>query len=243
MEGERAVADALASGFKPLHVLVRDQWIPTSAHLADQLVRLPSETVNAVEPALFAALAATVTPSGILAIFAFPEVSTGTGVPLVTVADGLRDPGNLGSLMRSAAAAGSTGLILAGTTVDPFNPKVVRAAMGAHFRLFVQRIEDQGVPALVASIPNRVLAEGGDHPAPEAFDWTGPSLLIVGNEAVGATAATKGIATGQVSIPLLNAVESLNAGVAAAVILFEAARQRRNLRNTAEPGSLGRSTY
>lgn len=144
------------------------------------------------------------------------------------IADGLQDPGNLGTLMRSVLAAGGSALWMTPNTVDVYNPKVVRAAMGAHFRLpfFIDtdlaglsRRFEPGCQVLVAEVRGGV-------PYDEV-DWCRPSYLVVGNEARGVSRTARSLATGSVSVPMWEGVESLNVAVAASVILFEAARQRR----------------
>lgn len=243
VEGERAVGDALTTGAEPRLLLCETGWRPRLAGLDEQIGRVPSELVRSIDAQLFADLADTVTPAGIMAVFDFPSPVERQGVPLIVLADGLRDPGNLGTLLRSAAAAGVSRVHLAAETVDPYNPKVVRAAMGAHFHIPIEIEQGGSHPAMSTRVQTRVLAESGNHPAPEEIDWTGPSLLIIGSEASGPGAASKAVATHHVSIPLEAGIESLNAAVAASVILFEASRQRRKLRNTAHHGGFHQSSY
>lgn len=243
VEGERAVSDALATGAVPRLLLCETGWSPGFACLDEQISRVPSEVLRSVNAQLFADLADTVSPAGVMAVFDFPQPVERQIVPLIVLIDGLRDPGNLGTLLRSAAAAGVSRVHLAAESVDPYNPKVVRAAMGAHFHIPIE-IEPRGAHSAFSSrVQNRVLAESGNHPAPEEIDWTGPSLLIIGSEASGPGASSKAMATHHVSIPLEAGVESLNAAIAASVILFEASRQRRNLHKTGHLGGFRQTTY
>jgi TrmH family RNA methyltransferase len=136
--------------------------------------------------------------------------------PLALVIDRLRDPGNLGTLLRSAAAAGVNAVYLSPETVDPWNPKVVRAGMGTHFRVPLITLDVGTLDELRQRLPRRMVASAAATRPYDACDWTegvGPELKTWGTEEVG--------------IPLEHGVESLNAAVAGAVILFEAARQRR----------------
>jgi TrmH family RNA methyltransferase len=190
---------------------------------------LPPAAWRIVEPALFDTLAETVTPQGILALFPFPDLPIATNAhPLVLLLDQVRDPGNLGTLLRSAVGAGVACVILTPGSVDPFNPKVVRAGMGAHFRVPFRWLDDNVYSWLLQQCPARVVAEA-DAPLPyDAFDWTSGAALIVGSEATGASAATRDLATARVTIPLCGDLESLNAAIAGSIILFEAARQRRS---------------
>lgn len=243
VEGERAIGDALAALAVPTHVILRGEWWPSDRLLAESLSRLSPSTLFRVEPGLFRQLSDTVSPAGILAIFNFPDPPAHHAAPLIVVADGLRDPGNLGTLIRTAAAAGATALLSTQNTVDAFNPKAVRAGMGAHFRLPLWYWDDDAAPSFLSLVPNRVLAESGDHRSPDVIDWTGSSLLIIGGEARGPGIWSRGLANHRVAIPLNGGVESLNASVAAAVILFEAARQRRNLAESPQSGDFRRSSY
>lgn len=227
VEGERTVFDAIATGAAPSLIVVREGWRPTSDYFAQALAGVPAHSIKIMESSLFSALSNTVSPAGIIAVFPFPRPPVSDKVALIVIADGLRDPGNLGSLIRAAAGAGATEVLTTSETVDPFNPKSVRAGMGAHFRIPVVPYRDADRRELVARCGIRVLAEGGSHPPPEAIDWTEPALLIIGGEAFGARAKAIELTNHRVSIPLQSGIESLNAAVAGAVVLFEAARQRR----------------
>jgi TrmH family RNA methyltransferase len=147
---------------------------------------------------------------------------------LILIIDRLRDPGNLGTILRSAEAAGAGLVCLAPGTVDPYNPKVVRGAMGAHFRL---PLANPDWPAIANRVTGRAvwLADAAGDVTYDAVDWTQPSALVVGGETTGVGREASLLATGRVSIPMATGAESLNAAMAATVLLFEAARQRRNL--------------
>lgn len=151
--------------------------------------------------------------------------------PIILVLDGISDPGNLGTILRTALAADVDEALLAPGCADPLNPKVVRAGSGAHFHLPVRAnlswpaIQEalQGSPAARQAL----LAEAGAHDAYDSFDLTQRTALIIGNEAHGPSSEARRVATTGVTIPMWNKIESLNAAMAAGVILFEAARQRR----------------
>jgi TrmH family RNA methyltransferase len=243
VEGERAVADALASGATPLIVAVREGWQPTYQAFFDTMVQIPTETLRVVRASLFRDLSDTVTPSGIIAVFPFPQLKLPDRTELIVIADGLRDPGNLGSLIRSAAGAGATSVFTTPETVDPYNPKAVRAGMGGHFRISVQPYESQRAEDLKARCPLRVLAMAGGYSPPEAVDWTGPALLIVGGEAFGARGTALDLVNERVSIPLEAGMDSLNAAVAGAVVLFEASRQRRSRVDLSKTGDIRHLSY
>jgi len=151
------------------------------------------------------------------------------GVALVTVAAGVQDPGNLGAMLRSADAAGATGFVAVGPSADLFHPRAVRASMGAIFRLpCAQETEVEPLLAGLRGLGIRTLAA---HPAAELrydlCDLRGPVALFFGGEGGGLPADLLGRLDGAVRIPLRPGVESLSVGAAAAVLLFEATRQRR----------------
>jgi RNA methyltransferase, TrmH family len=155
----------------------------------------------------------------------------GRARPLVLLLDTLADPGNVGTLLRTALAADVDEVWLSPGSADPLAPKVVRAASGAHFHLPVRADLDwDEIAQRLAGAPRVhqvVLAEASAETAYDALDLTQRTVLIVGNEARGPSRETRRLATICVSIPMWNKVESLNAAVAASVILFEAGRQRR----------------
>jgi TrmH family RNA methyltransferase len=139
----------------------------------------------------------------------------------------MSDPGNLGTLLRVAAGAGATAVLLSQGTVDPYNPKVVRAGMGAHFRVPVRWFDEEAKSRIVATMPSRVLADAGGDVNYEEVDWTRSVAVLLGPETGGFSAEITELATIRARIPLQNTLESLNAAIAGAVMLFEASRQRR----------------
>ncbi len=145
----------------------------------------------------------------------------------MVIADGIKDPGNLGSLMRAAVGAGADAVYVSPETVDPLSPKVLRAAMGAHFRLPLERIDWDLLPADIFPGTQILAAEAGGACRYDEVDWTKASTVIIGSESRGISEKSRKYLTSSVSIPLQGGLESLNAAIAGAVILFEAARQRR----------------
>ncbi|HZC07820.1 MAG TPA: RNA methyltransferase [Ktedonobacterales bacterium] len=179
------------------------------------------------------------TPQGIVAAVALEDVAPdrtrarrrGRARPMLLALDALSDPGNMGTILRSALAADADEALLSPGCADPFAPKVVRAGAGAHFHLpiraglawseIAQRFA--GAPA----VNDVLVAEASGQIAYDEIDLAQRVALIIGNEAHGVSREAAKLATKRVSIPMWNKVESLNAGIAASVILFEAARQRR----------------
>lgn len=221
VEGRLAIADAIAAGAVPRLVLMRE-GDPT------ELALPPNIPYRRVAAKLFDHISDVVTPQGVLAIFPFPELPLpATERPLYLVLDRMRDPGNLGTLLRAAAGAGVDAVFLTAESVDPYNPKVVRAGMGAHFRLPVRSLDDAARAAIEARCSLRVVAAGTGELRYDEVDWRQGAALIIGAEAAGVGEAGQRLGTVSAAIPLVAGVESLNAAVAGAVILFEAARQRR----------------
>ena len=146
------------------------------------------------------------------------------------IVDNLRDPGNLGTILRTAAAGGVQAVMLTPGTTDPFAPKVVRAGMGAHFRLpilFKNWMDIRKMAFNPDSQPIPLyLAEAGAGPAPWELDLRSPVGFVLGGEAEGAGQESRAVVTGPVSIPMPGKFESLNAAVAAGILVFEVVRQR-----------------
>ncbi len=233
VEGVRAVEEALDGGAEPSLVLYDPEALgntPRGRALRDRLMRRPT-----AQPAGRAALAAateTVQPQGVLAVFPQPTWSPPalpTEPPLMLICDSLRDPGNLGTILRGAEAAGVTACWLTPDCVDLYNPKVVRAGAGVHFRL--PTYPDQPWPAISVGLAQlgivkiAALDMAGDLPY-YAADWRPAVALVVGNEAHGISPAALAAATQHVAIPMRGSTESLNAAMATSVVLFEALRQR-----------------
>jgi len=182
-------------------------------------------------PGVLERVAGTVTPQPLLAIVPMldrPLASLGRDGVLVVCAD-VRDPGNLGTVLRSAEAAGALGVICAEGTVDPYNPKCVRASAGAlfHVPLVVGGGTVQVLEQLGAWGVHRLGASARGGVSLWSTDLTGPLALVVGNEASGLPAPVEAGLDGHVTIPIEGRAESLNVGMAATVLVYEAARQRR----------------
>lgn len=201
---------------------------------ADLLVRAAAAgaDVHHLEAGVLERVAPTVSPQPLLGVadqlhVALDSLSSAT---LVVVAADINDPGNLGALFRSAEAAGADGVVCCGSSVDPYNPKAVRAAAGALFHVplvvggdpldVLRRLGQWGMLRLAA------VARGGDHHT--ALDLRRPVALVLGSESAGLSHAVLGEGVdGHITIPMAGQAESLNVGMAAAVLCFEVARQRR----------------
>lgn len=186
------------------------------------------DAIVELSPGLMRQVADTQTPQGILCAFEAPTWTPDAalaGLGPVLVLDGLQDPGNLGTLARSAEAAGAAGLVITPGSVDPGNPKALRASAGSLLRIPCVVVPDP-LPLVEASGRRLVATTGrGGKPHYEA-DLCRPFALLVGQEGAGLSPDLFREADFQLTVPMGGRVESLNAATAAAVILFEAARQR-----------------
>lgn len=236
VEGVQAVGEAIASG-APLVEVFR---VPHPAERVEQVVaaaRARSVPVHEVSPAVMERLASTVTPQGIVAVAGFVDVplaALAAGDALVAVLAEVRDPGNAGTIIRTADAIGAGGVVLTASSVDPYNPKTVRATAGSLFHLPVVRgctLEEAAASLRGAGF--RLLAAAADGEVDiERADLSGPIALVFGNEAWGLPAAAAGLVDATVRIPMRGRAESLNLAAAAAVLLFEAARRQTGAEGT-----------
>lgn len=224
IEGVRLVSDALAAGAElRLALYAPDQLIATAAGAAllERLRALPR--CLPATPTAVAAAADTEQPQGVIAAVAWPELPPRPGLRLVL--DEIQDPGNVGTLLRSAAAVGVGLIICAPGTADPFSPKVARAAMGAHFVAPLRLLSWNEIATELIGYTVYAADSAGAQPY-YAIDWRQPAALIIGNEAHGLSAAARALARQTITIPMAGPIESLNAGVAGSIIMFEALRQR-----------------
>ncbi|HEX6417651.1 MAG TPA: RNA methyltransferase [Acidimicrobiales bacterium] len=177
-----------------------------------------------------------VTPQGVAAVARIAERSPGQAAaaagPLALVLVGVSDPGNAGTLLRSAEAAGGGAVLFCDGSVDPYGPKCVRSSAGSLFRLAVTRQAGSGdaLAALVAAGLRCVATMARDAPPYDTADLAGPVALVLGSEAHGLPAAVAAAVGEAVTIPMAGRTESLNVGMAGTVLCFEALRQRRSRR-------------
>ncbi|MCR5625142.1 MAG: RNA methyltransferase [Lachnospiraceae bacterium] len=192
--------------------------------------------VTAVSSNIFKELSNTINSQGIIAICKSPEnfdlskfCVDNKKAPLLLLLDGIQDPGNLGTIVRSSLGADVDGLVLSKNSVDMFNPKVLRSTMGAVFDLDYCYVDS--LPEVIEILKNKgfniyaTLPE--ESKAYYDFDYKLPTAIIIGNEANGISEEVKKLDINHITIPMANNLESLNAAVAASVVLYEVARQRR----------------
>ena len=194
--------------------------------VARLVARVPDAKVTLVADAAFASISTVESATGLLAVVPTPP---GKPIPpdadLVVLVEGVQDPGNVGTLIRSAAAAGARHVALSPGCAFAWSLKTVRAGMGAHFALNL--LEEADLPAFLEGYRGTAVALAGGEPRSiYDLDLRGPVAICVGNEGAGLSRAILDRAGARASIPMPGPVESLNAGVAGSLCLFEAVRQR-----------------
>jgi RNA methyltransferase, TrmH family len=230
LEGVRLIRDALTSGSSPDFVFISENDYAGdqqgSRHFASLVDMLNQRNIPVIEvtPEVMQHISDTETPQGIVAVAPLPDLPI-PETDLVLILDGIADPGNLGTILRTAAASGVGVVVLAPRCVDAFNPKVLRSGMGAHFRIPITRRRWHEITADYGTMQT-ALAEADGTVAHDQMDWRKPSVVIIGGEANGADESARAFAKTIVTIPMAGTTESLNASVAAGVILFEIRRQR-----------------
>lgn len=215
VEGPRFVSD-VARYTRPWLLVVSESRADDDFPSSGELLIVPDE--------LFARISDTAAPQGILGVFPFPEPVLSSATPLLLIADGVQDPGNLGTMIRSAAALGATGVVCAAGTADPFAPKVIRSAAAAHWHVPVLPAEALRDELRTVAL---IVTDGNAATSIEEMDLTGPVAIAVGSEAHGVSTMTRELPHVVASIPMVREVESLNAGIAASIALYEAQRQRQ----------------
>ena len=224
VEGVRLAEEAARAAAAPRLVLHTGGLDARGQAALEQLAARGAQ-VESVSSEVLAAASDTQTPQGLLAVVPIAPLLMPARLTLVLVLDGLGDPGNLGTILRTADAGGVEAVFLAPGTVDAYNPKVVRAAMGAHFHLPILAAGWDELARRLAGL-ELWLVEARAGLAYHQVDWRRPSALVIGSEAAGPSAAARRVAPKSVGIPMPGRAESLNAAIAAAVLIFEAARQR-----------------
>lgn len=232
VEGVRLAEEALAGGWPAELVLYTGRLGERGQALLPGFRAAGAEVIE-IPDHLMASIAGTETPQGILAVLRLPGPETRAlpeRLDFIVVADNLRDPGNLGTLLRTAAAAGAQAALLSPGTTDPFAPKVLRAGMGAHFRLPAVTASWDKIRAICKERrpPLKVfLAEAAAGTPCWQADLRQPLALLICSEADGASPEAAALADEAITIPMPGKSESLNAAIAAGILLFEIVRQRQ----------------
>jgi RNA methyltransferase, TrmH family len=228
LEGTHLLEEACAVNYPLVVVCCTPEWQIAHPVLWEEACSR-CDRAEIVSKDILEAIATTVQPDGVVATVKKSDRKTQlpmTGIVLAV--ETLQDPGNLGTMIRTAAAAGASGLWLSGDSVDLDNPKVLRASAGQWFRLAMSVTENlkatiqtsqQAGMQVIATLPSANLTYW-------EVDWRKPSLILLGNEGAGLSPEIAAMADRQVKIPLSPGVESLNVAIAAALMLYEAQRQK-----------------
>jgi len=226
VEGVRLIEDAINAGWQFQFALYSDGLSERGKALIETLSTKNIE-VDDVAGDLLQKLSDTENPQGILAVLESISSPIPDSPNFILIPDQIRDPGNLGTLLRTAAATGVQAIFLPPETTDIFAPKIVRAGMGAHFRLSIHsltweeiKIQTKDMDIYIADMDGTSCWE---------TDLRKPLALIIGGEAEGASDEAQRLASQKISLPMAGNVESLNAGVAGSVLMFEVVRQRKAL--------------
>lgn len=247
IEGIRLIEDALKAGvhFESVAYSLALEATERGAQLQDDLLHVSCRGAL-VPQQILDSIADTESPQGIVAIVSRPHYEMADvfddDVPLVIIADELQNPGNIGNIIRTAEAAGASGLLTLRHTVDPYNLKALRASMGSAFRLpvatdikrneAIAACKERGIKIVASRLPskNRVMLEDAAIVAKESryleADLTTPVAIVLGREASGVSEDISDVADMFVHIPMAEGIESLNVATAATLLLYEAARQR-----------------
>jgi len=226
VEGVRLVEEAETGGWRFRFALYDESLGDRGKLLMERLTARGLE-VDEVSQSVMKSLSETETPQGILAVLELNQLPISHPSDFLLIPDQIRDPGNLGTLLRTGAAAGVQAVLLPPETTDAFAPKVVRSGMGAHFRVPIHsmtweeiRRQTKDLQVYLADMDGKFYWE---------TDLRQPLALIIGGEAEGASEKAQNLATQRISIPMAGDVESLNAGVAGSVLMFEVLRQRSHV--------------
>lgn len=218
LEGVRLIRDAVEAGYLPDFILYDANSLDAAS------LGVPDDLLLEASPDIIRHISGTEQPQGVVGVFPMPTPSLPRRLHRVLILDALSDPGNLGTILRTAAAAGIDAVLLAPGSVDPYNDKALRAGMGAHFRVPVLSQSWEKIAAACDGLAVYLADMDGDASYDQA-DWSHGWALIISSEAHGFSEAASALAHQRIHIPMAAATESLNAASAAAVILFEAARQ------------------
>jgi len=226
VEGVRLVEESLNANWDAQLIFYTDDLNPRGWDIIDAYRQKNVEVIQ-VSPEVMRAVCDTQTPQGILAVLPMDQIFHPDDLNFVLILDDVRDPGNMGTLLRTALAARVDVVLLPPGNVDPYAPKVLRAGMGAHFSLPIRTIDWDEVREIITPLQVFLTDAAGVHIYSQ-IDLTIPLALIIGGEANGAGPKARSLADHTLNIPMPGGIESLNAAAAGAILMFEIVRQRQN---------------
>ncbi len=230
VEGTHALTEAIATAYPLSIVCCTEKWIAANPDLYDQIEAATDEIerLEIVSEEVLQAIATTKNPDGVIAAAPLPSQEVAKITTLGLALETIQDPGNIGSIVRSAVAVGIDGILVSSDSVDLTNPKIIRATAGQWFRCTMQtstniaddirKLQSQGVK-VIATLANAQKTYWD-------YDFTQPTVILLGNEGNGLSAELIELADEAISIPQSDRVESLNVSICAALLLYEAKRQR-----------------
>ncbi len=224
LEGRRLMNEILLTQTPVNYVFHLETISREERSVLNSLARLGAD-LHVVSDKVMTACSTTESPPSILAVVPQLETAWFTPTTSALIVDRLSDPGNFGTILRTALAAGIEAVLYTKGTVDAYNPKVLRGAMGAHLRLPIFPITIGEIRERLANLKLWATASRQGVPYYEV-NWREPFGLVVGSESQGIDPAIQSVCSGQSCIPMPGDIDSLNAGIAAAIFLFETVRQR-----------------
>lgn len=226
IEGPKLVQEAGASS-APIHEIFYTETFASDSDgrtLLDQL-STQGATLMVVDDSVMREMSDTPTPQGVLAVLPLLKLPPPAELTFALIIDRISDPGNMGTIMRAAAASGVPLMYVTAGTVDLTNPKVIRSGMGAHFHLPVRYASWEGIANQLSDHVVFLAEVSGGAPYFNV-DWSQPCALIVSEEAHGASTEAERMAHARITIPMPGGFESLNVAMATSILLFEMVRQR-----------------
>jgi len=228
VEGMRLFEEAINSKWMIRYVLF-DGTLNERGMQQVEGLKLWGVDVDEVSAGVMKSISETETPQGVLAVIELTPLPIPENINFILIPDQIRDPGNLGTLLRTAAATGVQAVIIPPETTDVFAPKVIRSGMGAHFKLPIVSMSWDEIDKICRSASLQVLIADMDGLSFWEMDLKRPTALVIGSEADGASEQARKFANQKIGVPMIGDMESLNAGVAGAVLMFEVVRQRSNV--------------
>jgi RNA methyltransferase, TrmH family len=224
-EGVRLVEEAVKANWNCRFALY-DETLSERGKSQVESLKSRGVDVEEVSASVMKSISETEAPQGILAVLEFTDLPIPNQPNFVLIPDQIRDPGNLGTLLRSAAASGVQAVLLLPETTDAFAPKVLRSGMGAHFRLPIHAMSWEEIEKIIKTESLQVYVADMDGQSCWETDLRQPLALVIGSEAEGVSESARKLANEKISIPMSGETESLNAGVAGSVLMLEVMRQR-----------------
>jgi len=228
IEGVRLSEEAVHSGVLPETVLFTDELSARGMELLSAIHGSQTAFIN-IPPDLMRKISATEADQGLMLVIPLQSSPTIGNVDFVLILDQVKDPGNAGTILRTASAAGAKAVIMAPGCVDPFSPKVLRSGMGAHFKIPIITLSWLEITEFCKRPENNLticIAEPSSGKSMWSVDLRQPVAIVIGSEADGASEEAKQAANMIINIPMPGGSESLNASIAAGILLYEVVRQR-----------------